>query len=53
MQNAYIGDVSYNERMGSENGFPVLAPGENKLIISGKLAQTVSRLKIVPRWWTM
>lgn len=53
MQNAYIGDVSYNERMGSKNGFPVLAPGENKLIISGKLAQTVSRLKIVPRWWTM
>lgn len=52
-QNAHIGNVSYNSRMGAQNGFPTLAPGENRIVVSGKLAQTVTRLEIVPRWWTM
>lgn len=53
MQNAYIGNVSYNSRMSSHNGFPVLAPGENEIAVSGQLAQSVTRIEIVPRWWTM
>lgn len=33
--------------------FPLLSPGDNKVLVAGVGAQTISKITIWPRWWTL
>lgn len=50
MQEVYLGSTSYNQNVNYMNdGFPKLKPGRNIINFSGG----VSRVEIIPRWWTV
>ena len=50
MQEVYLGSTNYNQNVNYMNyGFPKLKPGRNIINFSGG----VSRVEIIPRWWTV
>lgn len=50
MQETYSGTISYNQNVNYMQGeFPKLNPGRNNILFSGG----ITRLEIIPRWWTI
>lgn len=49
-QDAYAGGVTVNELLTLTTGeFPTMGPGRNNVTMTGD----ISKVKIVPRWWTL
>lgn len=49
---AYTGDISHNSFISWPNGeriFPTLKPGLNEMAVS----RTVTKVEVIPRWWTL
>lgn len=49
IQDAYTGDTNRNADIVLYNGFPKLVPGENEFSWSS----AITRMEVVPRWWTL
>lgn len=50
IQDAYYGFENYNSKITLNSGaFPKLSPGENGIAMSGD----ITRVDILPRWWTL
>lgn len=49
IQDAYKGTVNRNAYIKLSNGFPELAPGENRITWSGG----ITRVEVIPKWWTL
>lgn len=48
MQNAYQGTINRNANLTVTNGFPVLKPNENNVVVSG-----FNNVLLIPRWWRL
>ncbi len=49
IQDAYKGEVNRNSDIVLSNGFPELAPGENRIGWTGG----ITYVEVMPRWWTL
>lgn len=49
IQDVFCGTINMNSAVKMEKGFPKLEPGENIISYTG----TVSKLEVVPNWWTI
>lgn len=51
IQEVYEDDANLNANVFLEKGFPALLPGDN--YISWRVENMVSKVEVIPRWWTL